>query len=577
MKILKKIFEKYSARISDDGINEDFARRLFLAHVASIISFMFYFVFTILSFYNQIFILAWLLCFAAITSVLSFFIIRKLKKPGISGTIMGVIGGIVFLYLLISGGTFGSGYLWIFSYPVVVIALFGYRKGGFISLGFFLLVALSLVFQDYFPAGIDYNIHFSIRLLGVYLLFLIIVYFFEIERDLNYKRLKKSILESKNESKRKDDFISNLSHQIRTPLNNLTMVSNLIDREKLDIQQQDLFDTIIASTNNLITVVNNIVKVSKVELDREIVSKTSFDLYSAVDNTLKLFRDQYKEKVDLRLNVSSKIKHNLIGDPIRLKQVFLNLLENILKVTTKGKALIEIKILIEKMIEQKTRLSFSIKCPKLNLIKDENNNYLVQTGDNEKNYLDFTISKKIIEFHNGKFEVRAIDNFTFFLFTFELLADLKKPFEITKLTETDSTVSAILQSKKKISLADANVLLVEDNAINQKIVILSLKKFVNNIDVAANGKEALNKFGTSKYDLILMDIQMPIMNGIIATKKIRELESSTNTQVPIIAITANALSGDKEACLAAGMNEYISKPFQIDDLVEKMDNLLKQA
>jgi CheY-like chemotaxis protein len=133
----------------------------------------------------------------------------------------------------------------------------------------------------------------------------------------------------------------------------------------------------------------------------------------------------------------------------------------------------------------------------------------------------------------------------------------------------------LLQSKQKIDLSNANILLVEDNAINQKIIILSLKNQVRHIDVANNGKDALDKFGTTKYDLILMDIQMPVINGIVATKKIRELEATSNTQTPIIAITANALSGDKEACLAAGMNDYISKPFQVDVLVNKMKMLLE--
>jgi CheY-like chemotaxis protein len=118
--------------------------------------------------------------------------------------------------------------------------------------------------------------------------------------------------------------------------------------------------------------------------------------------------------------------------------------------------------------------------------------------------------------------------------------------------------------------------LVEDNSINQKIVLLSLKGKVKNIDLASNGKEALDKFGTTRYDLILMDIQMPVMNGIVATKKIRELEASTNLHTPIIAITANALSGDKEACIAAGMNDYISKPFQVEVLLKKMEKLLTE-
>jgi CheY-like chemotaxis protein len=125
-----------------------------------------------------------------------------------------------------------------------------------------------------------------------------------------------------------------------------------------------------------------------------------------------------------------------------------------------------------------------------------------------------------------------------------------------------------------VDLKDSNILLVEDNLINQKIVILSIQKLVKNIDVANNGKEALDKFGTSKYDIILMDIQMPVMDGILATKKIREIESSTNHHTPIIAITANALAGDKENCLAAGMNDYISKPFQPEVLVQKIRNLL---
>jgi CheY-like chemotaxis protein len=129
--------------------------------------------------------------------------------------------------------------------------------------------------------------------------------------------------------------------------------------------------------------------------------------------------------------------------------------------------------------------------------------------------------------------------------------------------------------RNKVELNNANILLVEDNAINQKIIILSLKNHVKNIDIANNGKDALDKFGITKYDLILMDIQMPVINGIAATKKIRELEATTNTQTPIIAITANALSGDKEACLAAGMNDYISKPFQVEVLVNKMKMLLE--
>ncbi len=118
------------------------------------------------------------------------------------------------------------------------------------------------------------------------------------------------------------------------------------------------------------------------------------------------------------------------------------------------------------------------------------------------------------------------------------------------------------------------MLLVEDNELNQKILKIGLTNYFRNIDVAYCGKEALDKFGTSKYDIILMDIQMQEMDGITATMKIREIEKSTNSHVPIIAVTANALLGDRETCLSAGMDDYISKPFQIDDLIEMMKKLI---
>jgi CheY-like chemotaxis protein len=192
--------------------------------------------------------------------------------------------------------------------------------------------------------------------------------------------------------------------------------------------------------------------------------------------------------------------------------------------------------------------------------------------------LDLTITQKLIESNGGKLSILLSSENAVFTFPYNLKKsdiepikeDISQPSDVGTEEKRGKAVS-----KPTIDLLDANVLLVEDNLINQKIVVLSLKKIVKSIDIANNGKEALDKFGTSRFDIILMDIQMPIMNGIIATKKIREIESSSNSHTPIIAITANALLGDKEECLAAGMDDYISKPFQIEVLIQKMKNLLK--
>ena len=213
---------------------------------------------------------------------------------------------------------------------------------------------------------------------------------------------------------------------------------------------------------------------------------------------------------------------------------------------------------------------------------DSKGNHYVSMSDDEISeeslyYLDMNIATKIVEYYKGSINT-TYDNeklaFSFSIF-------LEKSTKLDKVKKVDFSTSSQQQIVKvedgsTIKIEDSNILLVEDNQINQKIILLSLKKLVKNIDVASNGKEALDKFGTSKYDLILMDIQMPIMNGYVATKKIRELELSSNTHTPIIAITANALAGDKENCLAAGMNDYLSKPFQIDTLVQKMKNLLEK-
>jgi CheY-like chemotaxis protein len=167
--------------------------------------------------------------------------------------------------------------------------------------------------------------------------------------------------------------------------------------------------------------------------------------------------------------------------------------------------------------------------------------------------------------------------FTIFNFTLSF-KKAQAENEIKKVKEPESFEtedSASLNKSSTKDLKDANILLVEDNLINQRIVILSIQKLVKHIEVANNGQEAVDKFNATKHDIILMDIQMPIMDGIQATKKIREIEVDKRIiPTPIIAITANALAGDREHCLASGMDEYISKPFQVEVLVNKMKNLL---
>jgi CheY-like chemotaxis protein/signal transduction histidine kinase len=514
---------------------------------------------------------------ALIITLIFFHFTRKQK---FSKILLTLITAVVFLYLLHTGGTEGTGHLWILLFPVFSIPLFGIRRGNVVSFLFFLIVVLYLVFQGRMNVPHPYSFAYAVRLICSFAIVHLLVYLNEYLRFHNYHVMERTIIESKNETRQKDDFLSKLSHQIRTPLNNLTVVSNLVNKSKLDSEHRDLFDTILASTINLINVVNNIVKVSEVKIEKELSSQVNFDLHSSIDNTLKLFRDQHKDRLEINLQVSRAIRTTYLGDPIRIKQIFLNIIENIIKANPSGKLLIDISLDVTDDHESDSALLFEIRCPQLQLESDDYGNYytpastdLIKDGtyQPEDYFIDFTIAKKIIEYHGGEFKIVSGEEQTTLTFGFAL----KKGSVGIQKPEAEKETTQIMQAKVRIELKNANILLVEDNAINQKIIILSLKNMVKNIDIANNGKDALDKFGTSKYDLILMDIQMPVINGIVATKKIRELEATSNTQTPIIAITANALSGDKETCLAAGMNDYISKPFQVEVLVNKMKALLE--
>jgi len=227
-----------------------------------------------------------------------------------------------------------------------------------------------------------------------------------------------------------------------------------------------------------------------------------------------------------------------------------------------------------------TRVRFEIKTNKpIDLAQGESETgkhgggFIMQNYTTFTNNLDLNIARKIIMQLGGKLhELQTQEKNQVFLFTLPFKesgsVNLKGVNESAGKKATPDT-SDYLEKLK-----ESNVLLVEDNTINQKIVVLSLNKYIKNIDVANNGKEALDKFGTSRYDIILMDVQMPVIDGFVATKKIREIEATTNSHTPIIAITANALHGDREKCLASGMDDYISKPFQVEVLVDKIKTLL---
>jgi CheY-like chemotaxis protein len=499
------------------------------------------------------------------------------------------ISFIVFSYLIWSGSIVLTGSIAISILPIFFIALAGYNRGAVVALAFLLFASIGL----FVPIGVN-NLSVELGLLNklfivfTFILVLLIVYLISVTRVKTMHKMEKQELELKNINKRNQDFISGLSHQIRTPLNNIMVIANILESITNDEKQKDLIDTIHASTNNLVNVVNSMVEISNVDIKERGSTNLSFNLHNTINSPIKIFSTQNSSQTSFSLKVDESIPQILNGDPVRIKQIFLNLIESIIKHKSSSKANVSIVVSSEKETAQEVELSVEVRSNKpLLLPLNEGHNLFVTnettlTSASTQMYidlLDLSITQKLIESNGGKLSVLLSADDATFKFPYILQKDTSKIQVKDPVKADHSHQFETIDTPRglTIDLEEANVLLVEDNLINQKIVVLSLKKLVKNIEIANNGKEALDKFGTSRYDIILMDIQMPIMNGIVATKKIREIESSSNSHTPIIAITANALLGDKEECLSAGMDDYISKPFQIEVLIQKMKNLLKSS
>ena len=508
--------------------------------------------------------------------------IKRTRKYSVAGRFNLTLVIFILLFLFVFAQNDGYVILWFPLIPVLSIIILGNRNGSIISLSFLLVIIIFFLLPESYAVKPWFSDVFKMGLFGLYLA-LHIVSSIAAHYRVNYLRaIEIELLESKNETKLKESFISNLSHQIRTPLSNIMLVGHMVNKVNLTDEQRDMMETIIASANNLVNTIENIAEISEVDIEsKKNRQDTNFNLYTTINSAIRLFTVQKEPTVEFLLSLDDNLKkQDLEGDPVRLKQVFLNLIETILKNKRSGKIKINILADIHSRISDITEIRFEIQTSKpislapFNKIKGEPGSQF--TGQNNSrliNNLDLNIARKVILQMGGKLHIlQTQEKNRIFLFTLPFKSGLKHELKEEKKAPARETVPDSPDLREK--LKDANLLLVEDNTINQKIVVLSLKKYIKNIDVANNGKEALDKFATSKYDVILMDVQMPVIDGILATKKIREIESTTNSHTPVIAITANALHGDREKCLEAGMDDYISKPFQVEVLIEKIKHLL---
>ncbi|SEQ87915.1 Signal transduction histidine kinase [Epilithonimonas lactis] len=366
----------------------------------------------------------------------------------------------------------------------------------------------------------------------------------------------------------KENFLANMSHEIRTPLSGILGFTNLLQKRPLDETSKEFVSSIQRSGENLMAIINDILDLSKIEAGMMRITKGIFSINGLVNSVETFFVERAKEKgLTISSKIDSSIPDTLNGDATRLTQILVNLIGNAIKFTHQGN--INIEIYNKQQTENEVIVGFKVSDTGIGIDKEKLSEVFERFNQGEdsttRNYggtgLGLSIVKSLIQLQNGDIEVISEQGkgTTFHFYIPYTIA--KEQLNVIPKVDTD-----YFKDKTNAAL---KVLIVDDNAINQSLMKHLLSQWNIDFETANNGLEALEFLRNNDCDLVLMDIQMPQMDGYVATQTIRE-ELKLNT--PIIAMTAHALAGERERCMSRGMNEYISKPIKEDELFKLISN-----
>jgi len=387
------------------------------------------------------------------------------------------------------------------------------------------------------------------------------------------KELETQKAKAEESTKAKAIFLANMSHEIRTPLNGIIGFSKILEETGLTEFQQELTEIIVSSGENLLNVINDILDFSKIESGQVKLENIEFSLNKTVNTIVKLQKlNADKKGVELQFEIEKNLPDTLVGDPFRLNQVITNLVSNAIKFTEKG----NVKISITSLQREPERITLLFKVADSGIgISAEGKEKLFKEFSQTDNSttrkyggtgLGLAISNNLIKLMRGEIGVNSeVGKGSEFWF--------KLAYSYTSLkTGIDNNSSETAFEIPK----NIKILYAEDNLINQRITVLQLQKLGITCDIAQNGLEALELYKKNEYDMILMDVQMPELDGLACTKEIREYEKRNNLMncIYIVAVTANNDASDKLNCIEAGMNDFISKPFKENEIKDKILNAL---
>lgn len=373
------------------------------------------------------------------------------------------------------------------------------------------------------------------------------------ETNLNLKNAKN---EAEEALRTKSRFLANMTHEIRTPLNGVIGLSRMLQKSELNAEQQEWISIITTSGENLLKIINDILDFSKNESGQIVLENIDFEINGLLKNVFKLMKFKADESgLDFNYHLSKDVPAIVNGDPFRISQILMNLVNNAIKFTQKGH--VKLSVELDDQTKDSIRILFRIKDTGIG-ISEEGKSMLFKEfsqaeSSTSRKYggtgLGLVISKNMVELMHGEIGVESeLNKGTEFWFKLSL----KEAQNI----KNENPVQADIVPK------ELKILLAEDNIINQRVAILMLKQFGLKCDVAKDGMDAFNLYKSNNYELVLMDMQMPNVDGMQSTAMIRshEKEHSVDHPIYIVALTANAMAEDKYQCLQSGMNNYLCKP-----------------
>jgi CheY-like chemotaxis protein len=374
----------------------------------------------------------------------------------------------------------------------------------------------------------------------------------------------------------KEQFLAKMSHEIRTPMNAIVGLSDILMETKLTSEQKECMDAIRLSSQNLLSIINDILDFSRLSSGKVELESIPFRPTEVAEGVLRTVGFSATQKgIQLSFEADeTKLPEYVIGDGVRLRQILINLIGNSIKFTEKGKITITEKLLEE--FDGKVTLQFTVTDTGIGIPKDRLDtifdSFTQASNETSRKYggsgLGLTIVKQLAELHNGSVSVKSTLG-KGSSFVVNLQYQVAGAMQLGPEESHDTTLP-------ESSLDGKRILLAEDNEMNQMLARRVFEKWNFRLEIANNGKIAVERLANEHFDLVLMDIQMPEMDGYDATQYIRTKLPKEKAGVPIIAMTAHAIVGEAEKCIALGMNDYISKPFNRSALYEKICALLKQ-